>query len=60
MGHEKIPTDSEKLFPLRDLNRVLLPLEADALATRPPSFAFRETRIWMTRLEMVIKALWTD
>jgi hypothetical protein len=37
MGHEKIPTDSEKLFPLRDLNRVLLRLEANALATRPLS-----------------------
>jgi hypothetical protein len=34
MCHEKIPTYSEKRFPLRDLNRVLLPLEADSLATR--------------------------
>jgi hypothetical protein len=27
-----ITTDSEKLFPLWDLNRVLLPLESDAIS----------------------------
>jgi hypothetical protein len=37
MGSEELPTDLEKMSPLWELNRVILPLETEALTSRPPS-----------------------